>query len=292
MKQSFFNQRIARKLQLSVGVTAGLVLGLTLWLTYRTSCADLENQTNILAISKIHAAATQLDDFIARIGILPRSTASRQQLCGRDPDPGMVPLMAQLLSQVPENEVYGLAMAFEHKDWREQDSMPWVDRKSWPNGNRVEYDYHDPKQEWYVGTKNSQKFYVSEPYFDEGGSNITMVTLSVPMFDADKKFIGVATADLSLAHIRKIVRSVRFQNQLDVKENGIANEFTYLVSRNNKILAHPIEKLMLQQGFPGADLTSRPGGQFIAAKPEGFEKIMMGGQHRRVYWATAPLTGW
>ncbi len=224
--------------------------------------------------------------------MLPRSTSSRQQAYGRDPDPTMVSLMAQLLSQMPENEVYGLAMAFEQKNWQEEDSMPWVDRKSWPNKNKVGYDYHDPKQEWYVGTKSSLKFYVSEPYFDEGGSNITMVTLSMPMFDADKKFIGVATADLSLARIREIVRSVRFQNELDIKENGIANEYTFLVSREGKILAHPDEKLMLRQGFPGADLTSRPGGQFIAAKPEGFEKIMMEGQHRRVYWATAPLTGW
>lgn len=292
MKQSFFNRSIARKLQISVGVTTGLVLGLTLWFNYRTSRTDLEHQTNTLAISKIHAAASQLDDFIARIGVLPRSTASRQQAYGRNPDPDMVPLMAQLLSQVPENEVYGLAMAFEHKDWREEDSMPWVDRKSWPNKNKVEYDYHDPKQEWYSGTKNTKKFYVSEPYFDEGGSNITMVTLSVPMFDAEKKFIGVATADLSLTRIRKIVSSVRFQNQLGEQHNGIANEYTFLVSRDGKILAHPDEKLMLRQGFPGADLTSRPGGYFVAAKPDGFEAITMEGQRRRLYWATSPLTGW
>ncbi len=292
MKQPFFNLSITRKLQISVGITAGLVLGLTLWINYHTSRAELEHQTNTLAISKIHTAASQLDDFIARIGMLPRSTASRQQAYGRDPDPSMVTLMAQLLSQMPENEVFGLAMAFEHKNWQDEDSMPWVDRKSWPNKNKVEYDYHDAKQEWYVGPKNTQKFYVSEPYFDEGGSNIAMVTLSVPMFDADKKFIGVATADLSLARIREIVSSVRFQNERNVKENGIANEYTYLVSRNGKILVHPKEELMLRQGFPGADLMSRPGGQYVAAKPEGFEAIIMEGQHRRIYWATAPLTGW
>ncbi len=44
MNQYFFNRNITRKLQLSVGVTAGLVLGLTLWLNYRTSRAELENR--------------------------------------------------------------------------------------------------------------------------------------------------------------------------------------------------------------------------------------------------------
>ncbi len=201
---------IARRLQIGVGLAAGLVLGLTLWFNYRTSRAELEQQTNARAVAEIRGAARRLDDYIARIGMLPRSTASRQLVFGRDPDPGMVPLMARLLSQLPEDEVYGLAMAFEHKNWQEEDSMPWVDRKSWPNKNRVGYDYHDPKQEWYSGTKSARTFCVTEPYFDEGGSNITMVTLTVPMLDAASNFLGVATADLALDRIREMVRSIRF----------------------------------------------------------------------------------
>ena len=283
---------IARRLQIGVGLAAGLVLGLTLWFNYRTSRAELEQQTNARAVAEIRGAARRLDDYIARIGMLPRSTASRQQVFGRDPDPGMVPLMAQLLSQVPEDEVYGLAMAFEHKDWQEEDSMPWVDRKSWPNKNRVGYDYHDPKQEWYCGTKSARTFCVTEPYFDEGGSNITMVTLTVPMLDAASNFIGVATADLALDRIREMVRSIRFNASAEEKQRGIANEYAYLVSRAGKIVAHPDEKLMLRQGSPGADVTSRPGGPFVAAKPEGFAPITMEGQRRRIYWATSPLTGW
>ena len=292
MKHGFTRHRIARRLQISVGLVAGLVLGLTLWFNYRTSRDELEQQTNARAVAEIRAAARQMDDFIARIGMLPRSTASRQQAFGSEPDPGMVPLMAQMLSQMPKDEVYGLAMAFEHKDWRQQDSMPWVDRKSWPNKTVVGYDFHDPKQEWYSGTKRARRFCVTEPYFDEGGSGIMMVTLTVPMFDATSNFLGVATADLALDRIREMVRSVRLHSQLEVKQGGIENEYAYLVSRSGKILAHPDEQLMMRQGFAGADVTSRPGGVFVAAKPEGYVAITMDGQHRRLYWATASLTGW
>jgi two-component system, sensor histidine kinase and response regulator len=291
MKLPITDRSIARRLQVGVGLAAGIVLAFTMWFNYRTARAELEQQTNAKAVSEVRSAARRMDDFIARIGMLARSTASRQQTYGRDPDPGMVPLMAQLLAQMPEDEVYGLAMAFENKDWREDDAMPWVDRKSWPNRVRVDYDYHDPKHEWYRVPKSSRTFCVTEPYYDEGGSEITMVTFAVPMFDADGNFIGVATADLALDRIRELVRSARLRGAAEGGRGG-AKEFAYLVSRAGKIIVHPKEELMLRRGFPGADITSRPGGHFIAAKPEGFAAATMDGDRRWVYWATSPLTGW
>jgi PAS domain S-box-containing protein len=155
----------------------------------------------------------------------------------------------------------------------------------------VGYDYHDPKQEWYSNTRTSRTFCVTEPYFDEGGSEITMVTVAVPMFDGSSNFIGVATADLSLDRIRLMVRAARLTRAAQSGRTG-TNEFACLVSRAGKIISHPEEKLMLRKGFPGADLTSLPGGQFVAASPEGFSAIAKDGERRRVYWATAPLTGW
>ncbi len=280
MKQVFAQHGIARRLQIGVGLAAGLVLGLTLWFNYRSSRAELEEQTNTKALADIRVAARRLDDFIARIGMLPRSTASRQQAHGREPDPGMVPFMAQLLAQMPEDEVYGLAMAFEHKNWQDADAMPWVDRKSWPNATRVGYDYHDPKQEWYRGTRDARSFYVTEPYFDEGGSDITMVTLAVPMFDAGSNFLGVATADLALNRIRAMVRAARLRGATESGRGG-TNEYSYLVSRAGRLIVHPDEELMLRKGFPGAEVTTRPGGEFIAAEPEGFALTTMNGERRR-----------
>ena len=291
MKAVLTHHSIARRLQIGVGLAAGVVLGLTLWFNYRTGRAELEAQTNLSAFSDIRAAARRVDDLIARFGMLPRSTASRQQAYGSDPDPGMVPFMAQLLAQVSKEEVYGLAMAFEHKDWREPDAMPWVDRKSWPHGVKVGYDYHDPKQEWYRGTKDARAFYVTEPYFDAGGSEITMVTLAVPMFAANSNFLGVATADLALDQIREMMRTGGLRRAAESGRAG-TNEYAFVVSRAGKIMVHPQEALMLRQGFPGADLTAQPGGDVIARTAEGLAVITMDGEHRRCYWATAPLTGW
>jgi two-component system sensor histidine kinase/response regulator len=291
MRQVLTHHSITRRLQLAVGLAAGLVLGLTVWFNYRTGRAELDQQTNAKAMSETRAAARRVDDFIGRVGMLPRSTASRQQAVGREPDPGMVPLMAQLLTQVPEDEVYGLAMAFEHKQWQEPDAMPWVDRKSWPNQVALGYDYHDPKWEWYVGPKASRSFYVTDPYFDEGGSEITMVTLAVPMFDAGSNFLGVATADLALDRLRAMLRAARLSRAAESGRSG-TNELAYLVSRAGRIIAHPNEELMLRKGFPGAEVRSRPGGEAVAAQAEGFTLAKQDGESRRVYWATSPVTGW
>ena len=285
------NRSITRRLQLVVGVAAGLVLAVTVWFNYRASRSELERQTNAKAVSEIRSAARRVDDFVARIGMLPRSIASRQEAFGPEPDPGMVPFLRQLLIQMPEEEVYGVYIAYEHKDWQEEDSMPWVDRKSWPKRTRVNYDYHDPKQEWYNGAKRTRAFYVTEPYFDAGGSDITMVSLTVPVFDAASNFVGVAGADLALDRVRGMLRSARLSRAMESGRGG-TNEFAYLVSRAGKIIAHPNEELMLRKGFPGAEVTSRPGGEFVAAKPEGFVETKMDGERRYVYWATSPLTGW
>jgi two-component system, sensor histidine kinase and response regulator len=291
MKRSFSNRSIARKLQVGVGVAAGIVLGLTVWFNYRAARSELEQQTNSKAIDQIRGVARQVDDFITRAGMLPRATASRQQIVGRDPDPAMVPYMAQLLGQMPADEAYGLAMAFEDKSWQEPNAMPWVDRKSWPNKVSLGYDFHDPKWEWYVGPKTTRTFYVTDPYFDEGGSEITMVTVAVPMFDSGTNFFGVATVDLALDRLRGMVKAARIRNATESGRSG-TNEYIYLVSRAGKIFVHPEAELMLRKGFPGADLKTRPGGEAIASKPEGFAQAMMDGQRRRVYWVTSPLTGW
>jgi PAS domain S-box-containing protein len=291
MNPFFYKRSIALRFQLGVGIATLLVLGLAVWFNYRTGRAELEKQTNQRSVALIRASAHRVDDFIMRMSMLPRSTASRQQTFGRESDPGMVPFMAQLLTQVSADEAYGLAMAFEQKDWREPGAMPWVDRKSWPNKVSLGYDYHDPKWEWYLGPKTSRAFYVTEPYFDEGGSEITMVTLSVPMFDASSNFLGVATVDLALIRLRQMVREDRLRGAAESGRSG-TNEFIYLVSRAGKVIVHPDEGLMLRKGFPGADVTTRPGGQSIAASPEGFATATMDGKPRRVYWATAPLTGW
>ncbi len=285
MKPLFSSHSIARRLQLGVGIAAGLVLGLTVWFNYRVSRQELERQTNTKAFNQIRAAANRLDNFMTRIGMLPRAIAIRQQAFGRDPDPGMVPYLRELLRETPVEEVYGVYIAYEYVDSKSGGGCLAIHRKNWPALTPVSYDYHDPIQEWYNGPKLSRALYVTEPYFDEGAGNISMVSITAPVFDQATNFIGVAGADLALDRIRELIRPAA--------ESGTGtNALAYLVSRAGKLISHPNEELMLRKGYPGADLTSRPGGQLVAATSEGFAAAIIDGEHRRLYWATSPLSRW
>lgn len=288
MSRLFTNHSIARRLQLGVVIAAGAVLALTIWLTYRVSRDELERQTNSKAVVEVAAAARQVDDFILRVGALPRSIAVRQQAFGHDSDPGMVSYLRELLRQNPVEEVYGLYIAYDYKDWKDRTACLAVHRKNWPALTPVDYDFHAPEQEWYNGPKRSHAFYVTEPYFDEGAGNIAMVSLTTPVFDQSNTFIGVAGADLALDRIYEMVRAVHLSEGLNEKTNGYA----YLVSRKGKIIAHPQKDLMLRQGFSGADLINCPGGKLVAAKPQGFAAATINGEARRLYWASSPVSGW
>jgi signal transduction histidine kinase/CheY-like chemotaxis protein len=288
---SLVPRTFAAKLQWRIGAVAVAVLALTAWIGYSESRRLLEAQTNEEAIKQVRAAAEHLDDFVARIGMLPRAIAARQRALGPRPDPDVIPFLEQLLRDVPAEEVYGVYLAFDGMRWNEPFAMPWVDRKSFPHHAQVEYDYHEPRWEWYNAPKVARRFNVTEPYYDEGGSNITMVSLNAPIVGEDGGYIGTAGADLSLDRMMALLRDIRLRSA-DSAAVEASSEYTYLVSRGGKIIAHPDSKLMLRRDHPGEDVRVLADGRHVADRPTGFERLALNGEVRRVYWWQAPLTGW
>src|SRR2546422_7718475 len=118
--------------------------------------------------------------------MLPRSIAARQEALQGEPNSSTMPFLSHLLEGIPQDAAYGVYEAFERKRYSDAFSMPWVDRKSFPNGVTVKYDYHAAG--WYKGAKDSGHLFISEPYFDRGGSNITKVSITQPFFADDGRF--------------------------------------------------------------------------------------------------------
>ena len=53
--------------------------------------------------------------------------------------------------------------------------------------------------------------YITDPYFDAGGSEAEIVSVTLPYFQSRWQIRGVAGADLSIDLIRAIVTSLRFR---------------------------------------------------------------------------------
>ena len=87
-----------------------------------------------------------------------------------------------------------------------------------------EYDYF--QWDWYTIPKSKNAPVLSPPYYDEGGGEIWMVTWSVPFYDKDGQFEGVATADIAFSQTQEIVR------QIAVGRNGYA----FLIDNKGTVL--------------------------------------------------------
>ena len=95
----------------------------------------------------------------------------------------------------------------------------------------AEYDY--TAWEWFRQPLERRQGVWGEPYFDEGGGNVMMITYSAPIRHGEK-YAGVATVDISLENLLSQVRSLR------VGGTGYA----FIVTGNGRLIAHPGEGLL------------------------------------------------
>jgi signal transduction histidine kinase len=278
---------MARQLQFFVALAAIVAVGITTWTNYRLARAELLKSANERAISEVTDSARELDDLFLRIGMLPRAIATLQEAYGNKPDPEMTNFLRELMARTPPEDVYGLYIAYEKVDL-----FLAFHRKYWPSPTPLEYDYRAPGQEWYQGPKTSKALFFTEPYFDEGAGNTSMVSLTAPVVGKDNEFLGVAGADISLEQVQRMVNRIRIRFQSLNSGEKNEEQLAYLVSRSGRIIAHPEPTLMLRKDFPGANLSTLPAGKEIARQAEGTTTFESGDRTMRVYWATAPLAGW
>jgi len=96
-------------------------------------------------------------------------------------------------------EIYGAAFAFapEEREGEVVKSSPYVFRAA---GGLVRKDlaesYDYVSEQWYSRPVEIGRAVWSDPYFDEGGGDIWMITYSVPIYEPDSVLIGVLTSDL------------------------------------------------------------------------------------------------
>lgn len=120
-----------------------------------------------------------------------------------------------LTQEVVKNNpyIFGCAVAFEPNYFKEKGYYfsPFSSRQ----GEKIEtiqlgtdsYDYFS--MEWYDTPKQLNAPHWTDPYYDEGGGQMLMFTYSTPIYDSQKEFIGILTADVSLHWLTDMVNEVK-----------------------------------------------------------------------------------
>lgn len=158
---------------------------------------------------------------------------------------------------------------------RENGKVVYVDNYSLGEG--VYYN----EQDWYTGAMNIQESAVwSEPYYDDF-AGISMVTSSAPFYDASGRLMGVATTDIDLTELQRMITS------MDIRGGRaflISSDGTYIADEDN-------EKLLAKNITQEDSSFSSLGSQIISSK-NGTGSYTLDGQKNLVWYAEVPESGW
>ena len=189
MMRFFTPRSIGQRFALAIGTAAGGILIVLAVANFLNGRELLLDQASREAGKEASNQMGNWDDLVERIAIYPTLISSTQLDTA---DRGGVTLhwLASLLNTCPIPAVYALYMRLDDSDW--QKPGRGVNRKNTPKPIQLRYDFHDPDQDWYRGAKEKKGIYVTLPYFDEGGSDIDMISITKAVHDPSGKFIGVA----------------------------------------------------------------------------------------------------
>lgn len=123
-----------------------------------------------------------------------------KSLAGKDLKPEDMPaILTNFLKLYPE--IYGTTLAFAPtaENGNVHRAAPYIYRfgKEFKQVSLPEsYDY--TVSEWYAVPVGTKKPAWSNPYFDDGGGQVVMITYSQPVYDKNNNLIGVLTGDLEV----------------------------------------------------------------------------------------------
>lgn len=104
--------------------------------------------------------------------------------------------------------------------------------------NTPEYDYLH--QEWYTKPLAEGKGAWSEPYIDEGGGEVGMITYSQPIINSKGEIYAIQTADIALHWLSELMcelDSTTKQNMF--KDSESFPSYSFIVSHKGTIVAYP-----------------------------------------------------
>lgn len=176
--------------------------------------------------------------------------------CGNPDEPSLLQL---ILSMVERNgEVFGSTVAFEPYAFKED--VKYFSPYFYKTGTGFAFEqlgtesYRYTEKDWYRIPKLLDKPVWSEPYYDEGGGDITMTTYSYPFYQSggpgkERRFTGIVTADVSLEWLCRLVDSIK------VGQTG----YCFIISDTGVFVTYPDPAMVMRESiFSRAEALNDP----------------------------------
>lgn len=288
-----FRGSIALKMTLLVlggtSLVFALVQGYSYWYSRQIILDEVEKNARSLTLS----AATRIEQEFRAVAKIPQNMRYFLE-SGQDDEETLLRVLKRVVAGNPE--VYGAAVGFEPYAAGESKKRhaPYFHKTdegiSFIQLANLETEYF--KQDWYHIPRVMAAPVWSEPYYDEGGGEIVMITYSCPFFapGGDQRSpIGVITADISLAWLTHLVSSAR----------ASSSGFCFIISETGTFISHPEKKWIMSESMfsladERRDQRLRRIGQTMIREPAGFMDIgrSLTGEDAFLAHSLIPSTGW
>ncbi|MBN2125869.1 MAG: SpoIIE family protein phosphatase [Deltaproteobacteria bacterium] len=232
------NSGIALKLTIFVLASVLVIFSFVLSYNYIVSreiiIGTVEKDAHHLALATVN----RIDAVLRGVEKIPENMAGVLE-CVPCQGGEIVHLARSMVENNPD--IYGGTIAFEPYAYSPNSLTfaPYFYRKD----GRTEFTYIPYEYfqwDWYQIPKELARPTWTEPYYDEGAGEIIMSTYAVPFYRdlaGERKFMGVVTADISLAGLRNIVDSIK------IARTG----YGFLISKNGTFITHPDSSLVMNE---------------------------------------------
>ncbi|MBI3462727.1 MAG: hypothetical protein HY000_06650, partial [Planctomycetes bacterium] len=228
-----------------------------------------------LQIALVRQVAERLDSDLRQLAGVPRTLAVMLAERSDWTETQLDACLRELIDRDPR--LFGMCIAFEpgQFDPQREDYARYICRApTGPEGSpagpnsrvdaaaivqsQVVFKYLHPPEyrpyrewDWYRLPKQDGQPHWSEPYVDTGGGEIPMVTYSAP-FERNDRFVGVVTADLSLAYFRQLKG---WPNELELAKG----DYGFVISRAGTFISHQNSEYQMRRNIadfatPDSDL--------------------------------------
>ena len=256
---------VASRLLFWIAGTTGILFALALAYSFLVSRAFVLEDASRIALRTAESHAREIEEIVRSVEEGTRLLASTLEHTTVSPAE-----LEQVIRAFVEgnSKLYGSAAAVAPE---RQAYAPYFYRqgKETKRLDLASDSYRYWEKDWYTAAASSGQPRWSEPYFDEGGGNVLMVTYSVPVFrneGGQHPLLGVVTADLATEWLREVVESEDLE--------GAA--YAVVLSRKGHVLAHPdprfivSDKTALELVRPDADPETKGVLEMMLRGEEGF----------------------